>query len=180
MTQVSMTELPELPARSRRLSEILSCARDRIEAEGWEALSMRTLAADLGIRAPSLYKHLSSREELRTHLLIDALVEMGQQCRQAIAADASVAGLLRAYRQAAAGAPALYRLATTGPLDRQRLPDGLEEWSGEPFFIVTGDPVRAQALWAATHGLTILELDARLPPGSDIDAAWEALSATWR
>lgn len=174
---VPMTEIPiELPTRSPRQTEILAAARRRVEAEGWEALSMRMLATDLGIRAPSLYKHLPNKEAVRTQLLIDAFAQMGQACWQVIETEASIDLLLRAYRATAAASPELYRLATSGPLDRAALPEGLEEWSGRPFFVVTGNPVIGQALWAATHGLTILELDGRLPPGSDVDAAWEELA----
>ncbi|MFL0576454.1 TetR/AcrR family transcriptional regulator [Brevibacterium luteolum] len=172
-----MTDIPiELPPRSPRQAEILSAARRRVEAEGWDALSMRTLAADLGIRAPSLYKHLPNKDAVRTQLLIDAFAQMGRACWQVIEDGAAVPALLRAYRATAAESPELYRLATRGPLDRAALPDGLEEWSGQPFFLITGDAATAQALWAAAHGLTILQLDDRLPPGSDIDAAWGALA----
>ena len=59
--------------------------------------------------------------------------------------------------------PHLYRLATGGELARDLLPPGLEEWSGTPFFTVTGDPHLAQALWSTAHGLVVLELDRRYP-----------------
>ena len=35
-----------------------------------------------------------------------------------------------------------------------------------------GDRDAARALWAFAHGMTILELDGRFPPGADLDAAW--------
>jgi hypothetical protein len=70
--------------------------------------------------------------------------------------------------------PNLYRLATSGPLARQRLPEGLEDWAGNPWFVVTGDAALAQALWSLAHGMVILELDDRYPPGSDLDATWRA------
>ena len=61
-----------------------------------------------------------------------------------------------------------------GPLDRSRLTPGLEEWAGEPFFVVTGDPSVAQALWSCAHGMVILELDGRYPAGSDLSSTWSA------
>ncbi len=45
----------ELPPRAQ---EIVAEARELLEEEGAEALTMRRLAERLGIRAPSLYKHL--------------------------------------------------------------------------------------------------------------------------
>ena len=55
-----------------------------------------------------------------------------------------------------------------------RLPEGLEEWAGNPWFVVTGDPWLAQALWSFAHGMLILELDQRYPPGSDLRRTWRA------
>ena len=69
--------------------------------------------------------------------------------------------------------PNLYRLSTSGPLDRTDLPDGLEQWSGTPFFLVTGDEYLAQALWSFAHGTLTLELDGRYPSGSQLDHTWE-------
>ena len=41
-----------------------------------------------------------------------------------------------------------------------------------------GDPDRARAIYAFAHGMVILELDDRFPPGADLDAAWaQGLSA---
>ncbi|QCP06595.1 MULTISPECIES: TetR/AcrR family transcriptional regulator [Brevibacterium] len=173
---------PVIPERTARVDAIVARARVLVEDAGWEALSTRILADDLGIRAPSLYKHLSGKEELRTLLLTDAFIEIGTRCWEAVRSaavegeESAVGALLTEYRSSASGSAELYRLATTGPLDRSALPPGLEEWAGTPFFEATGDPVRAQALWAAAHGLAILEVDGRFPPGSDLDAAWQALA----
>ena len=38
----------------------------------------------------------------------------------------------------------------------------------------------ARAVWAFAHGMTILELDHRFPPGADLDAAWERGLAAFR
>ena len=40
-----------------------------------------------------------------------------------------------------------------------------------------GDEHRARLLWAAAHGLVVLELADRFPPGADLDAAWTELVA---
>ena len=80
--------------------------------------------------------------------------------------------MLAAYRTYARAHPNLYRLATAGPLPRGDLPAGLEDRAGEPFLAVTGDAHRAQALWAFTHGMVVLELDGRFPPGSALDRTW--------
>jgi hypothetical protein len=90
-----------------------------------------------------------------------------------------VAAVLRAYREQGLQHPHLYRLTTAGPLDRSALPPGLEDWAGEPFFLATGEPHRAQALWSFAHGMVVLELDGRFPEGSDLDRTWSAGAAAF-
>jgi hypothetical protein len=85
------------------------------------------------------------------------------------------AGLLaigRAYREWALAHPHLYRLMTGGPLPRHLLPEGLEAWTAEPLVRAAGGPDLARAAFAFAHGMTILELDGRFPPGEDLTGAW--------
>jgi AcrR family transcriptional regulator len=164
-------ELDPTELLTPRAREVLAAARVVLERQGWETLTMRTLAHELGIAAPSLYKHFASKEALRAQLAALALKEFGEAVRPVT----TVAALIRRYRAMATAHPQLYRLATSGPLDRAALPPGLEDWSGSPFFEATGDPHRAQALWAAVHGMVVLELDGRFPTGSAPEATWSEL-----
>ena len=82
--------------------------------------------------------------------------------------------LLAAYRSVAVTHPNLYRLTTSSSFPRGSLLAGLEDWAGEPFFLATGEPYLAQALWAFAHGTMILELDGRFVPGSDLERTWQA------
>jgi AcrR family transcriptional regulator len=168
---------PEVPARSPRATEIVSAARRILEAEGRDALTMRRLASCVGMKAPSLYKHFPTKRALEAALIEEGLLEVGEILRAALAGrgDAGAAHrLLAAYRDAALANPELYRLATSGVLPRQALPRELEKWAGEPFYLATGDPSKAQALFAFAHGMVILELDDRFPPGSDLRRTWRA------
>ena len=88
--------------------------------------------------------------------------------------DGSLAGFAAAYRRYALAHPHLYRLVTSGPLPRERLRPGVEDRAAAPILAVTGDPDSARACWAFAHGMVILELDGRFPPGADLDAAWTA------
>jgi AcrR family transcriptional regulator len=164
--------------RSPRVAEAVAAARALLEAEGSEGLTMRRLANAMGIRAPSLYKHVESKEELEALLIADVFREIGELFHLAIASASkkeALGDLARAYRAWALAHPHLYRLLTDGELPRDRLPEGLEAWAGEPVAIaVGGDPDRARAAWAFAHGMTILELDGRFPPDADLDAAWAA------
>ncbi len=247
-----------------RAEEIVAAARLVLERDGTTGLTMQAVAAEMGIKAPSLYKHVTGKGAIELALVTSGLTEMGHALHAALApwdsdgvgptdvaitlpaavaasaagraGDGSgeidsgahdragtvgtgdgtgaaatsdgtravgtpdrartvstgdrarvvdttdragaVRGLLAAYRRQALAHPELYRLATAGRLPRDRLPDGLEDWAGRPFLLVTGDAHRAQALWSLAHGMVILELDDRYPAGCDLDRTWaEAASA---
>ena len=159
-----------------RVEEAVRVARELLESEGEAALSMRRLAAGMGIRAPSLYKHVPDKAALELALVADGLAEMGEALD---AAEPTLAGLAGAYRGWALAHPHLYRLVTERPLPRDRLPAGLEQRAAAPLLAVAGDEHRARALWASAHGLVALELAGRFPPDADLDAAWAALVAAF-
>lgn len=173
MTALAPPRRPLTP----RATEIIAAAGVVLEAEGREALTMRRLADFLGIRAPSIYKHLPSKQAVEAALIDQAFAQIGEVLHRAArepSAGTAVAGLLAAYRSHGLAHPNLYRLATGGPLPRHLLIPGLEDWAGEPFFLVTGESHLAQALWSFAHGMVSLELDGRFPPGSELDRTWAA------
>lgn len=165
-------------SRAVRAQQIVDVAGRILEDEGRSASTMRRIADELGIRAPSLYKHFASKAEIESALVEDAFFDIGDLTHLALHRSdrerSTIQRLVRVYRAYCLSRPNLYRLATTGPLDREKLPPGLEEWAGNPWFVVTGDPSLAQALWSFAHGMIMLELDERYPPGSDLDRTWRA------
>ena len=164
-----------------RAAEIVSAARELLDAEGPDGLSMRRLADRLGIRAPSLYKHLPDKAALEAALMSAGFEEQAVAFAAAASGPDPLGGLARAYRAFARANPHLYRLLTEGPLDRDRLAPGVEARAAAPLLdAVGGDADRARAVWAFAHGMTILELTGRFPPGADLDAAWERGIAAFR
>ena len=168
---------PARTERSPRAAQIVAAARVILEGEGHDALTMRRLADDLGIRAPSLYKHFPDKQGVLVALVEEALAETGEVLHRAVRRPgrrSPVASLLAAYRHHCVARPHLYRLATAGRLPRPALPPGLEAWAGEPFELVAGDEHRGRALWSLCHGMVLLEIDGRYPDGADVDRAWQA------
>ena len=168
-----------------RVREIVATALALLEEQGAEALTMRGLAERLGIRAPSLYKHLSGKGELETAVIAVGFEELATALDRAgpaglagltgLAGLAGLAGLGAAYREFALARPHLYRLMSERPLNRDRLPPGVEDRAAAPLVTaVGGDPDLARAAWAFAHGMVMLELNQRFPPGADLDAAWRA------
>jgi AcrR family transcriptional regulator len=167
------TRRAEPGARARQL---VDAGRALLEEGGPEALSMRRLAERVGIRAPSIYKHLRDKEELETALVADGLREFAQACEAAVDGAAEpLPALGAAYRAFARAHPHLYRLINDRPLPRDRLPAGLEARAAAPLAkAVGGDPDLARAAWAFAHGMVMLELTDRFPAGADLDAAWRS------
>ncbi len=168
--------------RPDRVAQTVVVARRLLEEQGPEALTMRRLAEEMGIRAPSLYKHFAGKAEVESAVIEDALFDIGDVTHRAVhepGALSPLASLLATYRAYCRMHPDLYRLAACGRFPRQSLPPGLEEWAGNPWFVVAGDAHLAQALWSFAHGMVILELDGRYPPGSDLDSTWRAGAAAF-
>jgi AcrR family transcriptional regulator len=134
---------------------------------------MRGLADRLGIRAPSLYKHLPDKAALEAAIIATGFEEAAAAFEAAVEGAAEpLANLAAAYRAFALAHPHLYRLMTDQPLPRDRLPTGLEERTAAPLVKATGDPQLARAVFGFAHGMVLLELTGRLPPGDDPSAAW--------
>ena len=172
-------------ARSARADEVVVAARRLLEEEGAGALTMRRLAEQLGIMAPSIYKHLPDKAALEAAIIATGLEEAAARFEQAVdsattggdaagGGAAAISALAAAYREFALAHPHLYRLMHNGPLPRQHLPAGVEDRAAAPVLRVAGSRARARALWAFAHGMVMLELDQRFPPDADLDAAWEA------
>lgn len=162
--------------RTPRAHQIIDTARALLEAFGSDGLTMRRLADELGIRAPSLYKHVNGRPALELALVEIGLDETGRALHAVVAGsnDDSVCDLLATYRTLGRANPELYRLITASSFPRTDLLPGLEAWAGEPFFLAVGEPYLAQALWSFAHGTLILELDRRFLDDSDLDRTWRA------
>lgn len=157
-----------------RRGQIVEAARHLLENEGVSALTMRRLADCVGIRAPSLYKHLPDKSALQILLITDGLTELAEALEEAERREpGSLDALSRAYRAFALAHPHLYRLINDRPLPREDLPAGVEERAALPVVrAVGGDEHRARAAWAFAHGMVSLELNGRFPAEADLAEAW--------
>jgi len=158
-----------------RRDGIVDVAGQLLERDGADGLTMRAIAAELGIRAPSLYKHITGKRELEIALVTGALQQQAEAFEKVVAsADDSLIGIATAYRSWALERPHLYALMNDQPLPRNELPEGLEERAVLPLLdAVGGDMDRARAVWAFAHGMVSLELADRFPEHADLEAAWQ-------
>ena len=165
-----------------RPEEILAEARILLEEGGPERLSMRELGRRLGVKAPSLYFHVQSREALIGQLLDQGLEELGQ----ILALAAPDATPIRQRLHAMADAYELFANANRqlftllfGPRPSEVAPDAdaIETASASLLEAVreAAPPnmvlAVSQAAWSMVHGYTVLALADQFTPGGDPAAA---------
>jgi AcrR family transcriptional regulator len=157
-----------------RKDQIVGVARQLLEGDGPEGVTMQAIAEQLEIRAPSLYKHIASKHEVEVALIAIGFTEQAAAFTTAIAGSSEpVVAIAGAYRTWALANRHLYTLMTAHPLDREALPDGVEDAAAAPLVqSVGGDVDRARAFWAFAHGMVSLELAQRFPADADLGAAW--------
>ena len=123
MVQPEMT----IPTRRERkriatAEEIKDVAREQMAVTGAAGLSLRAVAAEMGMTAPALYRYYPSRDALVTALIVDAFDALGSAIRQAQSAAASEADAdrilagLRAYRAWSLAHPAEFQLLFGTPI----------------------------------------------------------------
>jgi AcrR family transcriptional regulator len=92
-------------------AEIVAAAATLADETGFAGVTMGLLAERLGIRPPSLYKHVSSLADLQRRVAILAMTEVGEQIRDAVQGKAgrdALAALMTALRTYATAHPGRY------------------------------------------------------------------------
>jgi AcrR family transcriptional regulator len=160
------------PARFTRLSRegIIHAALTFLDREGWDALTINALAAQLGTKGPSLYNHVDSLDDLRRSVrkrVIGDIIEMLGTVGQGRARDDAVLVMAGAYRSYAHHHPGRYSAFTRMPLGGDD-PEYTEvaRAAAEPVIAVLasygleGEDAFYAALefWAALHGFVMLEM----------------------
>lgn len=88
------------------------------DADGLAAVTLARLATDLGVRPPSLYKHIDSLDAIERALAVRGLREANRRVQAATVGksrDAALLALARAYREFARDHPGLYAASQRKP-----------------------------------------------------------------
>lgn len=103
--------------------EIKQIARQQMAKQGTAAsLSLRGIAAEMGMSAPSLYNYYASRDDLVTDLLVDSYTHQAETLEQASASCQAAETIecllvtLMAYRQWALEHPSEFALIAGNPI----------------------------------------------------------------
>lgn len=113
-----------MPRAGLAAASVTEAAADLVDEVGFEGLSMGQLADRLGVKAPSLYKHVADKADLAHRIAVLAMHELADAVRDATqglsGGEALVAGAqaMRTYVLAHPGRYAAGNLAhPTGPDD---------------------------------------------------------------
>ncbi|MCW2649415.1 MAG: hypothetical protein QOE41_3690 [Mycobacterium sp.] len=173
------------PTRSTRLSRdgIINAALTFLDREGWDALTINALAAQLGTKGPSLYNHVDSLDDLRRNVrkrVIGDIIAMLGTAAQGRTRDDAVLVMAGAYRSYAHHHPGRYSAFTRMPLGGDD-PEytAVARAAAEPVIAVLasygldGDDAFYAALefWAALHGFVMLEMTGVMAD-IDVDAVF--------
>ncbi|HEX9175905.1 TetR/AcrR family transcriptional regulator [Mycobacterium sp.] len=172
--------------RTTKLSRdvIVNSALTFLDREGWDALTINALAAQLGTKGPSLYNHVNSLDDLRRSVrkrVVGDIIEMLGTVGQGRTRDDAVLVMAGAYRSYAHHHPGRYSAFTRMPLDGGDDPEftAVARAAAEPVIAVLasygldGEDAFYAALefWAALHGFVLLEMTGVMA-GIDVDAVF--------
>lgn len=123
---------------------VLQAAETLVDRDGYDALTMTSLAAELEARVSSLYNHVANLEDLRALVQVRAMRMLAEHVRSAAMGHAGPAGLralsheLRAFARTH---PQRYAALTRPPIDR------------EGFYAAALDAIEALAVMVRSAGL---------------------------
>ncbi|WP_432159664.1 TetR/AcrR family transcriptional regulator [Streptomyces sp. NRRL F-5630] len=151
---------------------IVTAGRELLESEGPDGLTMQKVATRVGVRAPSLYKHVANRAAL-LDAVAEATVEdlSGRIART----DGTLPAIARCYRAFSTSHPEAFRLvmhsahAPRAALSRaaQPLIDAARALVGEDESL---DAARFVTAWLT--GFLAMELSDSFRLGGDVDRAF--------
>ncbi|TYB48055.1 TetR/AcrR family transcriptional regulator [Actinomadura chibensis] len=154
------------------LDRIVAAGRELLEAGGQRRLTMQSVAEKVGVRAPSLYKHVANRSALLTAVAGATVDDLAARLAET---DGSLEGLVRAYRRFARTWPEGFRLmlspdAPSDALARASVPvlDASRELVGEREAL---EAARLVTAWAT--GFIEMELIGAFRLGGDVERAFE-------
>lgn len=173
----SYTGFMPTPMRTS-IDEIVAAARELLESEGLAGLTMQAVAARVGVRAPSLYKHVGDRDDLVRLVSEATLIDLS--ARMTATGSTDVAELARAFRAFAHERPAGYHLLFAPGPHAPRPSVAALSGAVAPLLAASAalagpdhalDAARTVTAWA--NGFLSMELGGGFNLGGDVDAAWE-------
>jgi AcrR family transcriptional regulator len=163
--------------------QIIQQASAMIAADGVDNLSLHKLAAVLGVKAPSLYRHVNNKTELIRDVNLATLAQLFAVMDEAASAssgttEAKLVSIFSTYRDFAHANPRLYLLAFHEN-DAYRSDENVLVQMILPVQGLMADLVGEErsltalrGALALVHGFALLEINKQLRRGGDLDEAY--------
>lgn len=176
-----------MPSRRRLTREIVvKTAADMQDQNLPKELTLKDLAAELGVRTPSLYNHIGSLEELRQEIAIYGIHELADRIGNAAigrAGDDALQAMSWAYRDFVTNRPGLHLATQRAPgANQAELIAGAERVLSmlqrvlEPYGLSEKEQIHAiRALRAMVHGFVSLEQAGGFGMPVDLDESFQYL-----
>jgi AcrR family transcriptional regulator len=167
------------PARTTDAA-VVAAARLLLQRHGPAGVTMQAVAAEVGVRAPSLYKRFADRAAILRAVETEAIGELAARLRATSGATPAeaVRGMAAAYRAFAHAAPSVYGLIFA-PVEWDDAAIRLRAEAAAPLLAVAGELAgdaaalpAARLLTAFMHGWVSMELAGAFRLGGDIEAAF--------
>ncbi|WP_369904206.1 TetR/AcrR family transcriptional regulator [Amycolatopsis sp. CA-126428] len=159
--------------RTERGQRIVAAARELAEAEGWDAVTTRRLAALIEYSQPVLYSHFpGGKDAIMAAAALEGFAELAAALTGA--RDGGLAGIVGAYIEFAEAKPALYDAMFTLASELRFAQDDTPEVMKANFaeLLAVIEPVAGnqdagiltEVFWSTLHGLVTLDRGRRLSP----------------
>lgn len=170
------------PAKLSR-EVIVNAALTFLDREGWDALTINALAAQLGTKGPSLYNHVHSLDDLRRTVrmrVIDDILQMLSTVGAGRTRDDAVMAMASAYRSYAHHHPGRYSAFTRMPLggDDPEFTAAAHAAAMPVISVLASYGLDGQdafyaalEFWAALHGFVLLEMTGVMDSGVAVAGA---------
>ena len=178
-----------MPRRGLDRAAVVALAAAIADREGLDAVTLARVAAEAGVRPPSLYNHVAGREDLLAGIALLGVRDLDAAMTGAAvgrAGDDALAAAAGAYRDYAHEHPGRYAAAMRAPVGVRRgalgaaaetvatVPDAvLRAWSLPPDEVVHA----VRAVRAALHGFVALEAVGGFGLPVDREASFDRLVA---
>jgi AcrR family transcriptional regulator len=156
--------------RAERERAIVTAARELAEAEGWDAVTTRRLAAEIEYSQPVLYSHFSGKDAIMAAVALEGFADLAAELRAA--RPGGVAAVAAAYAEFGERRPALYDVMFTLTVDLKfaspESPAPLRDGFGElretmrPYASDDDLEMLTETFWSGLHGLLMLMRHGRL------------------
>ncbi len=165
--------------------DVLEAAETIIDRSGWDQLTMTDLAAELGVRVPSLYHHVRNLDALKAAVQVRTMSQLGAELRAAAmgrTGEDGLRALANVQRSFAHRFPRRYEGATRAPLDRPEFITAALDANEALVAMVRSYGLEGEAAlyaetsaFAALHGFITLEISGFFEEDFDRDRVFEGV-----